>query len=463
MRRFLLLVLSTMSYAQTVRLCLSNWITHLLTAVPLRSRATFIELLCGCLISPEGWVTRAISAIARRKHWTTYYKLLERGSLRTLRLAHALFEVVAQALPMETLNLVIDDTLILRQSETAPGSMIRHDHAKKANQTQFVLAQCWVTLGVSVLGGAGRKYVLPIVSRLVPVSGNRNKLTIALSLVRGLTPVMKARPVRILFDAWFMRARLVLPLLSRKMRVIGQARRDTALFLPPVVLAKCGRGRPRKYGVKMTPESIRALPETEVKLTLYGKEQLIRLRSVLAIARFLKGASVRAVWCSFYDADKQSWSKARLLLASETELSAEEILRLYARRWGIEPLFHNLKRWWGVNNLWQQKRTVLERWMQIRSTAWTLVQLLSLVAEESFPINVVAPWRDKQPLTGGLVAQWLRMEFTGLAFRDGLNRKSGIFTFPEQRGDPRLRMQHCCQQQTASVLTNSASIVPPIR
>ena len=36
--------------------------------------------------------------------------------------------------------------------------------------------------------------------------------------------------------------------------------------------------------------------------------------------------------------------------------------------------------------------------MQIRSTAWTLVQLLSLVAEEAFPIDVVAPWRDKQPL-----------------------------------------------------------------
>lgn len=113
-------------------------------------------------------------------------------------------------------------------------------------------------------------------------------------------------------------------------------------------------------------------------------------------------------------------------------------MHLYARRWGIEPLFHNLKRWWGVNNLWQQKRTVLELWMQIRSTAWTLVQLLSLVAEEAFPIDAVAPWRDKRPLTGGLVAQWLRMEFTGLAFRDSLNRKSTIFTFPKQRGDPRL-------------------------
>lgn len=429
-----------MSYAQTARLCLSNWITHLLTAVPPRSRATFVELLCGCLISPEGWVTRAICAITRCRHWTTYYKLLERGSIRTLRLARALFELIDEVLPEETLNLVVDDTLIPRQSGTAPGSIIRHDHARKNNRPQYLLAQCWVTLGVSVLGGGGRKYVLPVMSRSVPATGNRNKLTIALALVRGLAPAMMNKPVRILFDAWFMRARLVLPLLSRKMRVIGQARRDTALFLPPVVSLKPGRGRPKIYGVKMTPDAILALPVTELKLTLYGKEQLIRLRSVVAMARFLKGTPVRAVWCSFYDADKQRWSKARLLLATETELSAEEILRLYARRWGIEPLFHNLKRWWGVNNLWQQKRIVLELWMQIRSTAWTLVQLLSLVVEESFPIAVVAPWRDKQPLTGGLVAQWLRMEFTGLAFRDGFNRKSSIFTFPEQRGDHRLRV-----------------------
>lgn len=440
MKEFLLLIWCPMSYAQTARLCLSNWITHLLTAVPFRSRATFVELLCGCLISPEGWVTRAISAIVRGRHWTTYYKLLERGSVRTLRLARALFEVVNNALPAQTLNLVIDDTLVPRQSEKAPGSTIRHDHTRKNNRPQFLRAQCWVTLGISVLGSADRKYVLPIVSRSVPTTGNRNKLTIALALVRSLVPVMMNKPVRLLFDAWFMRARLVLPLLSRKMQIIGQARCDTALFMPPDVLSRPRRGRPRTYGVKMTPDAIWNLPLTEVKLTLYGKEQMVRLRTVVAMARFLKGALVRAVWCEFYDTDKRRWSKTRLLLATETQLNAEEILHLYARRWGIEPLFHNLKRWWGVNNLWQQKRTVLELWMQIRSTAWTLAQLLSLAAEEAFPIEVVAPWRNKQPLTGGLVAQWLRMEFTGLAFRNGFNRKSSIFTCPKQRGDLRLRL-----------------------
>jgi hypothetical protein len=428
-----------MSYAQAARHYLSGWISHLLAAVPPRSRATFVELLCGCLVSHEGWVTRAIGAITRRKHWTTYYKLLERGHVRTLRLARSLFELVCNVLPMDIINLVIDDTLIPRQSVKAPGCAIRHDHAKKNNRPQYLLSQCWVTLGISVLSRCGRKIVLPILSRSVPLAGNRNKLTIALALVRGVRSATD-KPIRVLFDAWFMRARLVLPLLSRGIRVVGQARRDTALFLPPVAPERRGRGKPRKYGEKMTLEAIRALPTKEIKLMLYGKEQLIRMRSVIALARFLKGTLVHAVWCEFYDAETKIWSKTRLLLASETGLSAEDILILYACRWGIEPLFHNLKRWWGANNLWQQTRVVLELWMQIRSIAWTLVQLLCLVVEESFPIDVVAPWRNKQPLTAGLVGQWLRIEFTGLAFRDGFKPKSTIFTFPEQRFDPRMRL-----------------------
>jgi hypothetical protein len=416
---------------------LSLWITFLLTAVPIRSRATFVELLCACLASPEGWVTRAISAICRRRHWTTYYKLIERGSVRTLPLARSLFALVQSVLPTQTLNLVIDDTLVPRCSKSAPGSTIRHDHSRKTNRPEYLLSQCWVTLGVSVLGIGQAKLVLPLLSRLVPAAGNRNKLSIALALVRALAPAVSV-PMRVLFDAWFMRARLVLPLLQRKLHVIGQARYDTALFLPPIAPSGPRRGRPRKYGQRLTPEMIAALPATTQSLFLYGKEQTVRLRSIVVLARFLKATPVRAVWCEFFVPDKNSWSKPRLLLATEAELSAETIVRLYARRWGIESLFHNLKRWWGVANLWQQSRKALELWMQIRSTAWTLAQLLALVAEDSFPIQAVAPWRTKQPLTAGLIAQWLRIEFSGLPFRDGFDRKSQKFSFPEQRGDPRL-------------------------
>jgi len=426
-----------MSFSLRSRHFLSQWISALLPAIPPRSRATFVELLCACLVSPEGWVTRAIGSIWRRCHWTTYYKLIERGSVRSVPLARALLALVQSVLPQQTLNLVVDDTLVLRHSPSAPGSAVRHDHANKANRPDFVQAQCWVTLGVSVLGHGNAKPVLPILSRLVPERGNRNKLTIALALLRVLAPTLTV-PTRVLCDSWFMRARLVLPLLSRGFQVIAQARIDTALFLLPDTTDKPRRGRPRKYGQRLTAEAILALPVHEWSLTLHGKVQKLRIRSALTLARFLKGRPVLAIWCAFYDDQKQAWAKPRLLLATETELSAQAIVELYARRWGIEPLFHNLKRWWGISNLWQQSRTALETWMQIRSTAWTLAQLLALAVDEAFPLREVAPWRENHSLTAGLVAQWLRIEFTGLAFRDGFDPKSQKFSFPEQRGDHRL-------------------------
>lgn len=427
-----------MSLASDARLCLSEWITQLLEAVPIRSRATFVELLCACMISPEGWVTRAIGALRRKKHWTTYYKLIERGYVEVLPIARAVLALILQVLADPVLTFVLDDTLVPRTSATAPGCSIRHDHANKANRPPFLLSQCWLTLGVSVCGLNNAKWVLPVLSRLVPSEGNRNKLVLALAMIRDLLPGTSQR-VRVLFDCWFMRARLVLPLLEQGCSVIGQARIDTALFLPPETPHTPRRGRTRKYGERLTPERIAALPVQEYRLALYGKEQRIRLRSSIAVVRFLKGAPMRALWCQFFDPDKDAWTKPRLLLASELGLDALTVVHLYARRWGIEPLFHNLKRWWGASNLWQQSQAALELWMQIRSTAWVLAQLLTLVVAKAFPIHNVAPWRAGHALTAGLVAQWMRIEFTGLAFRDGFNKKSQKFSFPAPRNDPRMR------------------------
>ena len=53
-----------MSLTASVCLLLSEWISFLLAAVPSRSRRTFVELLIGCMLNPEGWVTRAIGAIS---------------------------------------------------------------------------------------------------------------------------------------------------------------------------------------------------------------------------------------------------------------------------------------------------------------------------------------------------------------------------------------------------------------
>ena len=424
-----------MSLTASVCLLLSEWISFLLAAVPPRSRRTFVELLIGCMLNPEGWVTRAIGAIGRQAHWTTYYKLIERAHVPVAALSIRLLQLVQRVFPAELVNLIIDDTLVPRNAKTGPGISVKHDHSRKANRPTFLNSQCWVTLALVVRVRLGSAVTVPIRSWLVEESGQRGKLWVARQLIDSIRGQVKE--ARLLIDAWFMRKSLILPLLEQRVRIIGQVRRDTALFFPPEPEPK-RRGPKRKYGRCIDAAVLAALPATEMDLTLYGKIQRVRVRSVIAVARFLKGLPVRVVWCEMRQPDN-TWSRPRLILATETDLSAPAVVTIYAERWGIESLFHNLKRWWGVANLWQQSKAALELWMQIRCTAYALTQLLALKLWGDFPLMDIAPWRKGAIITAGLFGQWLRMQFIGLRVRDACDPKSGNFVMPFPGQDQRLQ------------------------
>ncbi|MBK6972768.1 MAG: transposase [Sterolibacteriaceae bacterium] len=424
-----------MSLSASVCLLLSEWVSFLLVAVPPRSRRTFVELLIGCMLNPEGWVTRAIGAIRREAHWTTYYKLIERAHVPVAELAIRLLQLVHRVFPAELANLIIDDTLVPRCAKSGPGISVKHDHSRKANRPTFLNSQCWVTLALVVKVRLGSALTIPIRSWLVEESGQRGKLWVARQLIDSVRGHVKE--ARLLIDAWFMRKSLILPLLEQQVRIIGQVRRDTALYLPPEPEPR-RRGRKRKYGLRIDAAMLDVLPVTKMELTLYGKVQPVRVRTAIAVARFLKGVPVRAVWCQMIQTDN-TWSRARLILATETDLSAQAVVEIYAERWGIEPLFHNLKRWWGVTNLWQQSKEALELWMQIRSTAYALTQLLALRLWKSFPLMEIAPWRKGAMITAGLFGQWMRIQFIGLPVRDAYDPKSGQFVMPFPGQDLRLQ------------------------
>ena len=323
-----------MSLAANVCLLLSEWISFLLVAVPPRSRQTFVELLIGCLLNPEGWVTRAIGAIRREAHWTTYYKLIERANVSVTELSLRLLQLVLRVCPAELVTLILDDTLVPRCAKVGPGISIKHDHSHKANRPTFLNCQCWVTLALVVRVRLGSALTVPIRSWLVEESGQRGKLWVARQLMDSVRGHVKG--VRLLIDAWFMRRTLILPLLEQQVRIIGQVRRDTALFLPPEPEPK-RRGRKRKYGRRIDAVVLEALPVQAMELMLYGTVQRVRVRSVRAVARFLKGLPVRAVWCEMFLSD-HTWSRPRLILATETNLSAQQVVEIYSERWGDRAL-----------------------------------------------------------------------------------------------------------------------------
>ena len=399
---------------------LSDWITNLGRSLPPRAVRTCLELLIGTMLTRSGFVTQSWLMLNTQKHWTSYYKCLQQGKWSWLALARAFVRLVIQEVGGEIIYLAIDDTLVLRASQKAPASQIHHQHGNKPNLASFVRGQCWVTLAQIATRVQGKNIAIPLLSRLMPTAGNTGKLRAAQTLIRSVSRLYRGKTVRLLVDSWYMRGEFILAMLSKEIEVIGQVRYDTRLYDIPTPRAQKQRGRPAKYGSKMTATRVARLTATETILPLYGKKQRLRYRHKILLARFIEGTKVSAIWCEFYNEKTGSWTKPRLLLSTNTDLSAEDVIKTYAKRWSIESAFHELKNAWGIKEAWQQTRKTLNRWVQLTTIGYGLIQLLSLLpAERLGAVMLQSPWRDKSEVTAGKIRDGLIKQFQRVNFFDG--------------------------------------------
>jgi DDE superfamily endonuclease/Archaeal putative transposase ISC1217 len=393
--------------SRTIPIALCEWITFLARSLPPRAVRTFLELLIGAMITRSGFVTQTWVNLDMQKHWTTYYKFLQKGKWSWVRLARVFFQLILSQIKDNQIVIIIDDTLVLRSTPRAPASKIHHQHGNKPNLAKYVQGQCWVTLAVLSQRAEGQSIAIPVVSRLMPNTGNSGKLRAAQTLMRSVLGLISNKSVRLLIDSWYMRGNFISAMLARNVEVIGQVRHDTRLYDFPLKRKAGQRGRPAVYGEKITAIHVEKMQSKQTTLRLYGKEQEIRYRSKILLARFLKGLPVHAVWCEFSDG-KGGWRKTRLLLATNINLSAEEVISGYEKRWSIETAFHDLKQSWGMKEAWQQTRLTLNRWVQLITVGYGLVQLLSIKPiDELSGIMTAHPWRDDRIVTAGKIRDGL--------------------------------------------------------
>ena len=398
---------------------LFNWITFLTKALPLRSIGTFLELLIGSMLTSSGFVTEAYLILDMRNHWTSYYKWLNKGKWSWLNLARQFVVLALKVIgPQDVMYLVIDDTLTLRSSKKAPGSQIHHQHGNKPNLAKYVRGQCWVSLALIAWRKNNRPVALPLLTRLIPSASNTGKLVAANTLIRAVYRLFaECKKVRVLVDSWYMRKILTASMLSRGFHVVGQARIDTRLYDEPPVQKKPTRGRPRKYGEKLTRKRVAHFKKTEVTLKLRGKPQKLRYRTRSAKARFLNGRLIRAVWCEFQD-ESGDWKSPRLLISTDETMSAEEVIEAYSVRWPIESMFNQLKLAWGLKEAWQQTRQTLHRWVHITNIGYGLIELLSTLDSQAVnQLCVHSPWRVKHEITAGQIRKGLKRVFDHVDLR----------------------------------------------
>jgi DDE superfamily endonuclease len=381
---------------------LSTLIGRIVAAVPSRARATFLDLLIGAAVTKSGHVTDAILAVGLSRSWTTYDGLLERGRWSWLRVWQALLEVMTTLFAPPVWHVVIDDTVVERISARAPGSLIHHNHTNKPNRPRFVRGQGWLCLA-AVIEWEWKVGAVPLRLRLVRRGTNRGKLKSARFLLRLLGT--RLGHVRVLLDAWFMRGGLILCTVADGPTVIGRVRRDLALYEVPKAPRRRRRGRPRTYGERLTRTKVEALPVHRTAQILSGNLEVVRDRTGLVAARFLKGAVVRAVWVELERPDRRDKPRdERLLICTDLTLPAILVITAYAKRWSVEPLFAAMKHGWGLKDAWQQSRQGLMRWVTLLAAGYALNQMLADTDPARIPgLADPAPWRPPGTRTAGLI------------------------------------------------------------
>jgi hypothetical protein len=338
----------------------------------------------------------------------------------------------------DTIIIAIDDTQVPRSSSKAPGVDIHFDHAPKANQKSFISSQLFVSL-FFIISFRVKSVALPIWFQLMPKDGNRSKLRTAKILVLLVLRFLRrlfgiSKKIILLVDSWYMKATLVLPLLEQGIHIIGQIRKDSVLFLPPV--RSLEPGRPRKYGMKLSFDLICQLFELQTaSIFAYGKEQSFEFYVFDAQVRFLKGCTCRMVWCRFCS-ENSPFTSWHLLLSTDLSLTAVQIISNYASRWSVETAFNDIKNSFGLIQAWEQTKRTFARWRCILCLAYGLCAIASFLwgkdLAEFFPI----PWRKNQPMTASWAMRVFDRIFRYFPIRSCWDPKLQKFILPEGLLDP---------------------------
>jgi hypothetical protein len=199
------------------------------------------------------------------------------------------------------------------------------------------------------------------------------------------------RQVILLCDSWYPKAEVAALVTQHpNLHMICNARIDTVLYdLPPERTGK--RGRPKKYGERLSLESI-ALAEPKTGDWKIGVRQVLtnlwKDRPVYAIVTYPKKGtgSYRLFLCTI-DPKEISFGLDLCKKANLCSYAEESIaylpLDLYAFRWNIEVSYYEGKTFWSIENYRVRSSCAIERLVNLLSLTYSAMTLLPY-CENSF-------------------------------------------------------------------------------
>ena len=329
--------------------------------------------------------------------WDRFYDCLIRIGRSSRQLATVVLGLVVMRFapqPGERLVIGLDDSPTQRYGRHVEGAGVHHHPTPGPADGEWLYGHNWVALawlaqhplwGVIALPLRSLLYVRQIdVPKLDAKYGweFQTKHQLAAELVAWFLATIRSlgilSPVWVVVDGAYAACPFLDPVVGLGVVIVSRLRKDAALYDLPPERKPGQRGRPRKYGDKLSLAKRAAHPQGWQSLTYHcrGVEVTRRYKTFLALSHLTDGL-IRVVIVRFEDG---GWIP---YFCTQASAEVRDILEAAAARWALEEHFHDVKEVWGAGQ--QQVRSVwsnigcwhLNQWL------FTLVELCSWDHEKS--------------------------------------------------------------------------------
>lgn len=338
-----------------------------------------------------------------QKHWTSPYAWLSRGAWSCRKVSQALLDLLLAWLGLDPeIILVLDDTLAQKSGRKFFGLGYYPDPTDKnpGGSRRRVLGHVWVVLGL-LAERSGRWLCFPLAARLfVPDRPGQkdwpyaSKIELAIGLIEGLK--WGGRRATLVVDNLYAKGLLLAHgLAPRGWTMVSRLRSNAALYELPGARKPGQRGARRKRGDKLTARQLwnRRSGRRELKVRTYGKARTITAWVGTVIpSPTLGDAPIRVVIFP-----QRRGKKMNVLFSTDTAMTPERLLELYAARFKIEDAFDELKTHGGLGDYRTRSLASIKRHVTLCVVAYSLLRLLSVTLTRAQAIEAEPWWHPQGP------------------------------------------------------------------
>lgn len=352
-------------------------------------------LLIGAILAPaERTITAALRTVglSEEKHFQNYHRVLNRATWSSREVSRVLLLLLVNTFAMfGPIVFGLDDTIERRRGDQIKAKGIYRDPVRSSHSHMVKASGLrWLSLMLLVpVSWAQHVWALPFLTVLAPseryyekkVRKHKKLTDWARQMLFQLRRWLPKRELVLVADSSYAVIELLSRLSSLKNPIcmITRFRLDAALYEPAPTTNKIGR--PRKKG-KRLPTLEKVLEDTQTAwqtLTIqewYGeKQRKIEITSGTAVWYHSGMPVVPIRWVLIRDPKKKFQSQA--LLCTNLEISPEQIVTWFVRRWQIEVTFHEVRTHLGVETQRQWADLAILRITPALMGLFSLVTLLA--------------------------------------------------------------------------------------